>query len=60
MRKVLRRGFLILVLTAVCAAGVEKVMPYEEEKSVRAVIKILLPEEVIQETKELSIDRTKV
>lgn len=61
MRNLLRQGFLILVLTVVCAAGVQKVMLHEdeEEKAVRAAVKILLPEEAIQETKELAIDRTK-
>ena len=61
MRNLLRQGFLILVLTVVCAVGVQKVMLHEdeEEKAVRAAVKILLPEEAIQETKELAIDRTK-
>ena len=59
MKKLIGSGLLILVLTAICAVGIDKVMPREEDKSVRAVVKISLPEQIEEESKPLLIDRTK-
>lgn len=60
MRKLLKRGFLILFLTIVCAAGVEKHMQrMEEEEEVRAVVGFVIPEETEQEIRLIAIDRTK-
>lgn len=60
MRKFLRRGFLILVLTVLCAAAAEKYLQQQRaEEEVLAVVKTVLPEELKKETKILAIDRTK-
>lgn len=59
MRKMLRRGFLIVALTIVCAAGAGKHMQRMEEEDVRAVVKFVIPKEVEQEIHLLAIDRTK-
>lgn len=60
MRKLLKTGFLILFLTIVCAAGVEKHMQrMEGEEEVRAVVRFVIPEETEQEIRLITIDRTK-
>lgn len=60
MRKLLKRGFLILFLTIVCAAGVEKHMRrMEEEEEVRAVAGFMIPQEAEQKIRLIAIDRTK-
>lgn len=60
MRKLLKRGLLILFLTIVCAAGAEKHMQrMEEEEEVRAVVRFVIPEETEQEIRLIAIDRTK-
>lgn len=60
MRKLLKRGFLILFLTIVCAAGAEKHMQrMGEEEEVRAVVRFVIPEETEQEIRLIAIDRTK-
>lgn len=59
MKKILRRGVLILLLTVLCAIGVDKAMPYRQESGIQAVAKISLPEEIKQKTPELEIRRIK-
>lgn len=59
MRKLLRRGFLILIVTALCAAGAEKYMHRTEEEDVRAVMKFVIPKKTEQEIRLLAVDRTK-
>ena len=56
MRKMLRRGFLILVVTIICAAGVEKRMQRIEDEGVLSVVKIVIPEEIENEIHLLAID----
>ena len=57
MRKMLRRGFLILVVTIICAAGVEKRMQRIEDEGVLSVVKIVIPEEIENEIHLLAIER---
>lgn len=59
MRKLLKRLFLIVVLTTVCAAGVEKRMQWRQEEETWAVVRFVMPEETQQEIRLLAIDRTK-
>ena len=60
MKTLLKRTFLILVLTVVCAAGVRKHMQrMEEEEEIRAVVRFVIPEETEQKIRLLAIDRTK-
>ena len=59
MRKTLKRGFWILAFTIICAAGADKYMKRAAEEEAYAVIKLLLMEELEQETKLMVIDRTR-
>lgn len=59
MKKFLRRGFVILVLTAICAAGTGKFLQRPENEEARAVAKVVIPEETQQEIRLLAMDRTK-
>ena len=56
MRKLLRRGFLILIVTALCAAGAEKYMHRTEEEDVRAVMKFVIPKKTEQEIRLLAVE----
>ncbi len=48
-----------MVVTIICAAGVEKRMQRIEDEGVLSVVKIVIPEEIENEIHLLAIDRTK-